>query len=606
MWIYLLKFSALLAIFLVFYKIFLEQATMHHFKRFYLLGALLIALGIPAITFTEYVMAQPQPVSAELVQAASLQSDPANLKESINYLPWILWGLYGLGVALFSIKFLINLWGVIKRIRNNPKEKAGPCQHVLLQDPIAPHTFFSYVFFNKKKYESHQIPQEVFWHEETHAQQKHSMDVLLIELFQIIFWFHPLVYISKHYIKLNHEFLADEAVLHKGVNTSTYQKILLAFASHNSYRDVPEPSLSNSINYSSIKKRIIIMKTHTSKKALWGKGVLLLPLLALLLYSFSNKEIVALEQKTKSTETTTQLQVAMENPTINAENIEILINKYGQLLVNSILVEMEDLHSFLLKYNQDLSKEQRSQTLRSIITIDKEAPKEIIEQVEVILTDYGVATVDIREKTYVQQEKEATKAEMKEYNALASKYNAQAKGKYVIKIADMSRLKQLNDRMTTAQKASAEPFPKFPPPPPPAVGTPTPPRVIKNSNLPPPPPLPANAPEVDRIAYEKAVKNYKKGNPGLVYDHMMEDGELVEIIVIEDENNVAPPPPPKNPITHMQELAVRGATFYLNGDPVSSEKAIQLVKKNKNINIDIRGVDSVAPVVKITTKTKGN
>ncbi|MFT7349524.1 MAG: bla regulator protein BlaR1, partial [Candidatus Paceibacteria bacterium] len=134
----------------------------------------------------------------------------------------------------------------------------------------------------------------------------------------------------------------------------------------------------------------------------------------------------------------------------------------------------------------------------------------------------------------------------------------------------------------------------------------TPPRVIKNSNLPPPPPLPANAPEVDRIAYEKAVKNYKKGNPGLVYDHMMEDGELVEIIVIEDENNVAPPPPPKNPITHMQELAVRGATFYLNGDPVSSEKAIQLVKKNKNINIDIRGVDSVAPVVKITTKTKGN
>lgn len=597
MWIYLLKFSALLAIFLLFYKIFLEKATMHQFKRFYLLGAFLIALGIPAITFTDYVMVNPQPVSTEIAKAVTLQSQSTNLIESIHYLPWILWGLYGLGVGLFAIKFLINLTGVIKRIKNNPIEKAGPCQHVLLQDPIAPHTFFSYVFFNKKKYESHQIPQEVFWHEETHAQQKHSLDILLVELFQIVFWFHPLVYISKHFIKLNHEFLADEAVLNKGVSTSSYQKIVLAFSSPDYFKYTQEPILSNSINYSSIKKRIIIMKTHTSKKALWGRRLLLLPVLAFMLYSFSNREIVVLEQQTTAQQITAQSKKALETPTEIVDIIEVLINKNGQLLVRSQLVELEELSTFLLRYNKGLTKEQRSQTVPSIITVDKEAPIKVIQKVEAILTDYGVATVNIQERMYSQQEKGATKAEIKEYNALAVQK--------VIKKADISRLKQLYDRMTLEQKASAEPYPNFPPPPPPAAA----PRVIKNSEVPPPPPLPENAPAADKMAYENAIKNYKKGNPGLVYEHKNEDGEMVEVDVITDESKVAPPPPPmppSPPSKHLAKLAKEGAKFYLNGNPISSEKAINMVKKNKEINIDIKGGSAGQTIVKLTTESIKN
>lgn len=645
MWIYLLKFSALLAIFLVFYKVFLEQATMHQFKRFYLLGAFLIALSIPAITFTEYVLVEPQPLNTEIVQAYTSQGNSIPLEAPINYVPWLLWSIYGLGVLLFSFKFLINLTGVIRRIKNNPKEKSGPFLHVLLKDPIAPHTFFSYVFFNKKKYRSHQIPKEVFWHEETHAQQKHSLDVLLLELLQILLWFHPLVYIAKHFIKLNHEFLADEAVLNKGVSTSTYQKILLAFAS-----SITEPSLSNSINYSSIKKRIIIMKTHTSKKALWGKRLLLLPVLALLLYSFSNKEIVVLEQQTTAQQTTTQSKKAMEIPTVNTEIIEVLINRNGQILVDSHLVKLEELSTFLLRYNEGLTKEQRSQTVPSIITIDKEAPKKVIQEVEAILSDYGVATINIQERMYSQQEKRATKAEIKEYNALA--------GQKVIKKSDMPRLKQLYDRMTLEHKAAAEPYPNFPPPPPPAKApkipnerveasrkikkiieeqdtydtnnisinqpsratkgekssipvppaaeTPTTPRVIKNSDLPPPPPIPANAPEADRIEYEKTVKNYKKGNPGLVYEHKNEAGEMIEVVVITDESNVAPPMPPSPPSKHLAELAEQGATFYLNGSPISSDEAIKMVKKNKDINIDITGGESDQAIVKLITKSKKN
>lgn len=55
MGILLLKSSACLAILMLFYKIVLEPLNHHHFKRFYLLAALLLSAIIPFITFIKYV-----------------------------------------------------------------------------------------------------------------------------------------------------------------------------------------------------------------------------------------------------------------------------------------------------------------------------------------------------------------------------------------------------------------------------------------------------------------------------------------------------------------------------------------------------------------------
>src|SRR5690606_29284860 len=63
-------------------------------------------------------------------------------------------------------------------------------------------------------------------------------------------------------------------------------------SSPDSYRGASEPQLANAINYSSIKKRFTVMKTHTTKKALWLRSLILLPLLAVLIYSFSERKVV--------------------------------------------------------------------------------------------------------------------------------------------------------------------------------------------------------------------------------------------------------------------------------------------------------------------------
>nr|WP_321221856.1 M56 family metallopeptidase [uncultured Psychroserpens sp.] len=285
--IYILKFSACLAVLMLFYKLILEQSSIHKFKRFYLLGALIVALTIPYLTFIEYIEPVTVGEFTTFVVPDFEMTETTQEVIDVDYTPIILWSLYVLGVLIFLLKFCFNLNNIISRIKSNPKLKSEGFINVLVSNLRIPHTFFNYIFFDKKKYELGDIPHEVLIHEQTHAKQKHSIDVLLLELLQIIFWFNPLIYLLKREVKLNHEYLADQAVLQNGIQPSTYQTILLAFSSK-----VEHQELANAINYSSIKKRFTVMKTHTSKTSIWLRSLLILPVLAILLYGFTEREQV--------------------------------------------------------------------------------------------------------------------------------------------------------------------------------------------------------------------------------------------------------------------------------------------------------------------------
>ena len=290
--IYILKSGLCLAVLYAFYKLLLEKESVNNFKRFYLLVTLILSFSIPFITFNEYIEASTliKPNQSNIEYTYILESHPT--PPQTNYLPIILWSIYAFGVLLFSLKFAKNLWDMVLKIKRNPKQKNKVYIAVLLQDLITPHTFFNYIFLNKQKFETHQIPKEVILHEEAHAKQKHSLDVIFIEVLQILFWFNPCIYFVKQSIKLNHEFLADQAVIKKEITPSAYQQILLAFSSSENYLDAKTHQLANTINYSSIKKRFTVMKTKTSKQTFWLRSFMLLPLLAFLIYGFSEKKVV--------------------------------------------------------------------------------------------------------------------------------------------------------------------------------------------------------------------------------------------------------------------------------------------------------------------------
>ena len=206
---YILKSAACMAILLLFYKLVLERENMHVFKRYFLLCAILVSFIIPSIVFVEYI--EPS-ISSEITQTSPntiIPSQISNLSSDMEVINWsrLLWTIYFMGLLGFGFRFAKHLYQILRRIKVNPKLKAQFSTKVLLKEKLPPHTFLSYIFLNKNKFESNAIPKAVLIHEEIHAQQFHSLDVLLIELLQVIFWFNPLVYLFKKSIKLNHEFL---------------------------------------------------------------------------------------------------------------------------------------------------------------------------------------------------------------------------------------------------------------------------------------------------------------------------------------------------------------------------------------------------------------
>ena len=537
MLILILKSSACLAVFMAFYKLFLEKESIHNFKRFYLLGAILVSIVIPFITFTQYTEVAPIENFIPLAAIESVQTEtlPSEITTSWqNNIPVTLWTLYVIGVLLFSFRFVLNLRAIFHRIKTNPKHQYHEFTNVLLQDLIHPHTFFRYIFLNKTKYENNLIPSEVLLHEQTHAKQKHALDILCIEFLQILFWFNPLLYFIKKDIKLNHEFLADQSVLQKGVNSTQYKQTLLAFSSVNSYQDNRTHQLTNAINYSLIKKRFTVMKTQTSKRAIWLKSLVLLPLLAITLYSFSDTKVV---EKTFE-------EISDINHTARSIDIEVFDN--GTYEIDGIKATKKTFISVINQLHQDITPEIRNRIINVHVNNGKVVLDEEVWFIYNSVFDYGfhrivtynqeiirekgnkpfaITNTDTQEQSNTifkkSEQQKASKEQIAEYNKLAKRYNDMPKDNMVIKRSDLERLKYLYHLMSSDQRKNAQPFPNIPAPPAPRPVSP---------NSPPPPPLPDNATDAQKRKYKEAQKTYSETiKLNKVRMLQAEKGELIRV-----------------------------------------------------------------------------
>jgi len=61
------------------------------------------------------------------------------------------------------------------------------------------------------------------------------------------------------------------------------------------------------------------------------------------------------------------------------------------------------------------------------------------------------------------------------------------------------------------------------------------------------------------------------------------------------------PPKPKAPLDHVIEMSKKDARFFYKENEISADKAIELMKKNKNLNIDSKTEKGKRPVVKLST-----
>src|SRR5690554_2641468 len=140
-----------------------------------------------------------------------------------------------------------------------------PFGFLVLNDTVkSPFSFYDRIYLNKSQWVNGKINPEILHHEQAHIQQKHTLDILFIELLKVFLWFQPFLYVFKRLMQENHEYLADEYSLSKTQDVKHYQQLILNFYNQPS----KELQLSSSFYFSNLKKRFIMMK-NTKKGRVW-------------------------------------------------------------------------------------------------------------------------------------------------------------------------------------------------------------------------------------------------------------------------------------------------------------------------------------------------
>lgn len=289
---YLLKSGILLFVFYAVYKLWLENEKMLRFNRAYLLLSLVFSLVIPLqlVSFQSIISNETGIVQLnELV----IRKGTENLSSiSVNdFIIGLILSIYVFMVSLFAIRFFVNLYSFYKKTRRNEVLVINDEKIVLLQETVLPHSFLNTIFINKEEFEKGKIPSELIAHEKAHLQQKHTLDILFIEILQIVFWFNPLLVFYKKAIKLNHEFLADDAVNVQFQSVENYQNLLLDFALNKN-----TVALASNINYLITKKRLLMMTKKESPIKVVLKICTVSIVGTLLLLVFSSRTIAQTEK----------------------------------------------------------------------------------------------------------------------------------------------------------------------------------------------------------------------------------------------------------------------------------------------------------------------
>jgi TonB family protein len=172
---------------------------------------------------------------------------------------------------------------VLRIIKKSETISLHPAKLIKTSDYTSAFSFFSYVFVNPSITDVE--TKEIMIHEMVHIRQKHWVDLLLVELLCMIQWFNPIVWIYVRFIRQNHEYLADEVALQQTSDPAIYKAVLL-----NQIVGAPVVSLSNSFNYSPNKKRFAMMKNIITSPYRKMKVLLILPVIALLLFSFARPD----------------------------------------------------------------------------------------------------------------------------------------------------------------------------------------------------------------------------------------------------------------------------------------------------------------------------
>lgn len=269
------------AFFYALYYCVLRSSRQHQLNRCYLLATFLFSALLPFIHFPlppRFSLVDPVEIGPALLQ------DPTSISPSFNSLftpENILYFIYWIGVAVFAVLFLLKIVRLIVSLRLKPRSVVGRLNIVENKKQTTPYSFFHFLIINPSAYRYAEL-KTIYIHEEAHARQLHSVDLLLLEIVRVFTWFNPIYGLYKREIRSVHEYLADEAVVSSGTALTQYLQLMLKQVKTQNHLFLGHP-----FSAELLKSRIKMIKYKKDSSNEKWKYALLVPLMVaiVLLYS---------------------------------------------------------------------------------------------------------------------------------------------------------------------------------------------------------------------------------------------------------------------------------------------------------------------------------
>ena len=426
--LYLMKSVLCLALFYPFYMVLLSRETFHRFNRMALISILLASVIIPVCRITtEEPMLLSQfyqrwerwltgqgadmatavvdvdwtPMTAVPIVNETLEATPTFSLGDFLSEHWgdLLFLFYVAGILFLigrHIASLVHLFGLLRRGRMQRLDD-GIRLYLLPQSDIAPFSWMKYIVISEADYREN--GHQIVAHEQAHISNRHSWDLLLVEVCLLAQWFNPAAWLFRQELQNIHEYEADDTVLRRGINAKEYQLLIIKKAV-----GARLYSLANSLNHSSLKKRLTMMMKEKSHPWARLKYLYVLPLAAISMVAFAHTEAANNSNGVSEAKGTEVLANAQTLDEKSNEKFTVHVNNageysYGRMGGTLKKGSLDDVANYIQTERRKLTEAGGGQYLAVNVKLDDNAPKESFEKLKETLRNIYVLRISYHQST---------------------------------------------------------------------------------------------------------------------------------------------------------------------------------------------------------------
>ncbi len=291
--IYLLKVNIIVAVFFLFYRVFLRKETFYQWNRYYFLLAIPCAFLFPWIEIS-YFFSPKQVLTIQQMTSPLLPIHVSGRSSGFTTEQGILL-IMAIGTGILLCRLGIQLVSLLQiRVNSKPGGSFNHYRILNLQTKNNPFSFFQTIYINPELHTQEDI-QTILKHEYIHVRQKHSFDILLFELTCAFCWYNPFVWLLKQAVRQNIEFYTDKQVLKTGCDRRHYQHELLKVSQIPSFLGI-----ANNFNFNHLKQRIMMMNKQPSNRGRLLKYALIFPLLLSVVFMMNAQDETRSEKENQT------------------------------------------------------------------------------------------------------------------------------------------------------------------------------------------------------------------------------------------------------------------------------------------------------------------